>query len=189
MLACHGRKIACTTRDCAEWPHTPLTLHTSCPRAPIYLYLFNRLEHLLYTRSHARQGSRRWRRSRLPRSYHLEKHSLNHRTGNNKKRVLYSIVAGCGQERNFQVWVLERWTCVHAWRAHPGLVCRYLKGRVGQGVWGEDPLESGRQEGQRHPRPPPQGQEMMPAPPLNSIWQYCGCFYFIFLKRRWGEEG
>ena len=40
-----------------------------------------------------------------------------------------------------------------------------------------------------HPCPPPLGHEMMPAPPLNSIWQYCGCFYFVYFFKEVGGGG
>lgn len=182
MLACHRRRTALpyTPGDCVKWPYTPLTLHTSCPRPPIYLYS--------YSRSHARQGSADEEGADLQGATTWR--NIHWTTGwETTKRVLHSIVAGCRQERNFQVWVLEKWTHIHAWRAHPGM-------QISQRQGGAGCLEGGppgvRKTGswKTHPCPPPQGHEMMPAPPLNSIWQYCGCFYFVyFFKRRWGEEG
>lgn len=66
---------------------------------------------------------------------------------------------------------------------------------ISKAGWGR--VSGGRTPGVRktgssktHPCPPPQGHEMMPAPPLNSIWQYCGYFYFVyFFKEEMGGGG
>ena len=170
MLACHGRRKALpyTPGDCVKWPYTPLTLHTSCPRPPIYLYS--------NSRSHARQGSRGWRRSRPPRSYHLEKHSLNHRTGNNKESPAWYCC---------RLWAGEKFSSLGSRKvdSHPRLKSPPRNANISKAGWGR--VSGGRTlwktgSWKTHPCPPPQGHEMMPAPPLNSIWQYCGCFYFVY---------
>lgn len=65
-------------------------------------------------------------------------------------------------------------------KAHTGLVCEYLKGRVGRSVQEEGEPQEPNQTGSWKTQNP-SGHEIVPALALNSIWQYSGRFHFVYL--------
>lgn len=151
MLACHGRKNLYYQGLCGGL-HTLLILHTSCPVRLLFIFTCS-IDLNTYCTQEAMlgrgpadeegadfQGATTWR-------------IIHWTTGweTTKRESCIVLLQDVGRKEIFKS-VLERWTCVHVLRrAHPGLVCRYLKGRVA-GCLGEDPWS---QEDRKLKAPPP----------------------------------